>query len=328
MMSFSMAREALDRRLRALARAEGPEASHAEEDVIVDSSTSTVHRPGASASHAQPARPPAAGRTPGGTPGLTPGRVTPAPTTPGVTPGVPICRADFAAREEETGAWLGQEALALALDYQLRDCSGDLALLWENAVMPALFASLGSSMQASTVFAGGFIGEAVACLFVGVTTRVVVTACIGALPLGQAGSTTPGAPLTEPSTTDDADGHDGNYTAKEVLFLALAWMGKASVQAALGAIALERVAELYADTAATADAFTAAGGVVGDANATAAASVAMNLTAADVTRIADYQQALADARVIHSIASLSALFFAPLAALCLNALGPLCLRPK
>jgi NhaP-type Na+/H+ or K+/H+ antiporter len=87
-----------------------------------------------------------------------------------------------------------------------------VAQLWDLFVMPALFAMVGSSIVVADIFTAEFLPKAVACLFAGLAARFVVAALCT---VGQ------------------------DYSKGERFLLAFGWMAKASVQAALGPLALQ-----------------------------------------------------------------------------------------
>ena len=131
-------------------------------------------------------------------------------------------------------------------------------------------------------------------------------AAVAALPLGSASDAAPTASRHYRDVVADEPA-PGEYTWKEVLFVSASCLGKASIQAALGAVAVDRVAARFGLDAPP---------LLPPANG----------TAADAAAWAAHDAAFADAVTVRDLASLSALFFAPLAALLLNLLGPHCLR--
>ena len=101
------------------------------------------------------------------------------------------------------------------LSMRKRIC-GIIAQVWDLIVMPALFAMTGSSIVLKDLFSSAFFGRAIACLSVGWALRLG-----GAL----------------------ACGLGTDFNKKEYCALAIGWLGKAGMQAALGSLAYRRALE-------------------------------------------------------------------------------------
>jgi hypothetical protein len=169
---------------------------------------------------------------------------------------------------------------------------------WDAAVLPALFCMLGSSIDAKTVFAADFLGDYAPGLLAGVATRFVVSfGCAMFVPrFGAVAS-------NEPAATLPAEGVGElmrpSWTVAEAAWFAVSWIGKASVQAALGGAALV-VALEHAD----------------------GASAAAATTTGNTTAVVEAAENVQRARGVASLASLAAVAFAPLSAGLMRALGP------
>ncbi|CAM9201181.1 unnamed protein product, partial [Ectocarpus fasciculatus] len=97
--------------------------------------------------------------------------------------------------------------------------SSNFKLIW-TYVMPALFMLIGAQVNLSDITAS-VLGTAVAVLVVGLFIRLLVTFGIS--------------------------GYGTDMSSKEKMFIAIAWFPKATVQAALGSVVLDRANELSID---------------------------------------------------------------------------------
>jgi NhaP-type Na+/H+ or K+/H+ antiporter len=135
------------------------------------------------------------------------------------------------------GGSVAATVMAIAIGWVLRKNSHDpfieehlvlvakhTAQFWDVAVMPALFAMVGSQIVLAEIFTADFFPKALAVLAASYATRMVIAVVCTA-------------------------GTD--YSLSERLMLALGWCAKASVQAALGPLALSRAVDTFAETAKT-----------------------------------------------------------------------------
>lgn len=171
----------------------------------------------------------------------------------------------------------GARALRAAL---LSRLAARLAQWWDALVLPALFAMLGSSVDVTVVFDGSFLKHTAPALLFGVAVRFVLAVACG----------------IAPALSDLR-----HWTWGERLWVAASWIGKASVQAALGGVALATAADHLA-------------------------TVQLASTATPQERL-DAENAVSIARVVQSVASLAAVVFAPLSALLMRLLSGVCLAP-
>ena len=179
----------------------------------------------------------------------------------------------------------------------LADVQARFGAAWDQLVLPALFASLGSSIAARRTFGGAFLADYAPGLAAGVATRLVVTFAVAAA-VPRVGFSAPPAE-TPPADAAPASGavtgceevaggsHARRWwSVREAAWTAMSCLGKASIQAALGGAALRAARE----------------------NAAAGASG----SAVDIAKGVD----------LLSLASLAALVFAPLSALLMRVTGP------
>lgn len=96
----------------------------------------------------------------------------------------------------------------------------DVAAIWVNLAQPLLFASIGATIFIPDLISGGYIGKAILVILIGVVVRTPM-AC--ASTLGR------------------------EFELKERVFIGLAWIPKATVQAALASKPLEMVEEYMKD---------------------------------------------------------------------------------
>jgi hypothetical protein len=94
--------------------------------------------------------------------------------------------------------------------------------LWDVFMMPVLFGLVGASINLSEVFTADFFPPMLACLAVGLTCRMIVAALV--------------------TIRED-------YDLGERVVMAVGWCGKASVQAALGRVVLDRANDYFDDIA-------------------------------------------------------------------------------
>ena len=96
----------------------------------------------------------------------------------------------------------------------------DVAAIWVNVAQPLLFASIGATIFIPDLISGGYIGKAILVILIGVVVRMPM-AC--ASTLGR------------------------EFELKERVFIGLAWIPKATVQAALASKPLEMIEEYMKD---------------------------------------------------------------------------------
>ncbi|EPY33015.1 Na+/H+ exchanger domain containing 2 [Strigomonas culicis] len=107
------------------------------------------------------------------------------------------------------------------------DMAQSLTTVWDYFAMPALFGLSGSAVNVHELFDRSFIGSAFALVFIGLGTRFL-------------------AALAVPIATRLG------LTWKEMLFVGVGWLGKGSIQGALGSTCLQFAADALA-TATTAE---------------------------------------------------------------------------
>ena len=115
-------------------------------------------------------------------------------------------------------AYCGHWSLPANNDWN-HEVEHDVAHLWGNLAQPLLFGSIGATIFIPDIISGGYIGKAIAIICIGVAVRT---------------------PMAALSTV----GRD--FELKERTFIALSWIPKATVQAALASKPLEMV-ETYMD---------------------------------------------------------------------------------
>ena len=172
-------------------------------------------------------------------------------------------------RQEKSQFW--QDQLVLVLSH--------ISDFWDIVVVPIFFAMVGSAIDLSALFNKHFFPRALACMFAGYAVRFLFTVLV---------------------TLKEED-----FSWGERLITAAGWLAKASVQAALGRLALDKAKDRVANLEELA--------------------LTSNSTAYDHA-LHEAHDEKDQAQIIANIASLTILITAPLASILFVKLGPKVLR--